>query len=405
VGVLAGEALVSRPPRAIVVVLDSVGAGELPDAAAYGDVGSDTLGHTAAAVGGLRMPHLGAMGLGNIEAIAGVEPVEAATASWGRAAELSAGKDTTTGHWEMMGLVLERPFPTYPHGFPPGVMAEFSRRTGLGWLGNYPASGTEIIQELGAEHMRTGNPIVYTSADSVFQIAAHEDVIPIELLYRICAVARDMLAGEHAVGRVIARPFIGPDADGKFVRTHRRRDFAVKPIEPTVLDVLSRQGVPCYGIGKIGEIFAWQGVCESPHSTDNMNGFDNILLRVTDGESGLVFANLVDFDMVWGHRNDVAGYAQGLEEVDARMPELLAAMVEGDLLIVTADHGCDPTTPSTDHSREYVPIVAKVKGVDRGADLGTRATFADIGATVLDFYGFGTLARVGTSFLAEVRGA
>jgi phosphopentomutase len=394
-----------RMPRAIVLVLDSVGVGELPDAAAYGDVGSDTLGNVARAAGGLAMPNLGAMGLGGVDDILGVPAVRTPSASRGRCAELSAGKDTTTGHWEMMGLRLEKPFPTYPDGFPPEVMEAFERATGLGWLGNHPASGTEIIQRLGDEHVRTGSPIVYTSADSVFQIAAHEEVIPVEYLYRICAIARDILVGEHGVGRVIARPFVGPDESGRYVRTHRRRDFAVRPPEPTVLDRLREHDVMVWGIGKIGEIFAWQGVCESPHVTDNMDGFDRLVERVSSAEDGFVFANLVDFDMVWGHRNDAAGYARGLEAVDARMPELLGAMADGDLLIVTADHGCDPTTASTDHSREYVPLIAKVKGVDRGADLGTRTTFADVGESVLDFYGIGGACGRGTSFLAEVREA
>ena len=396
----------ARQPRAIVLVLDSVGVGELPDAAEYGDQGSNTLANTAKAAGGLSMPNLGRMGLGNIAQVIGVEPVDAPTASWGRCGEASAGKDTTTGHWEMMGLKLELAFPTYPDGFPADVMDAFTRETGLGWLGNYPASGTAIIQELGDAHVATGKPIVYTSADSVFQIAAHEDVIAIERLYEICTIARErVVVGEHAVGRVIARPFIGPDEAGVYQRTHRRRDFALAPSEPTVLDRLAEIGVKSYGIGKIGEIFAWQGICESPHSTDNMNGFDHLLERVGDGENGFVFANLVDFDMVWGHRNDFLGYARGLDEVDVRIPELLGAMVEGDLLIVTADHGCDPTTPSTDHSREYTPLIAHLKGVERGVALGTRATFADIGETVLDFYGIAGACGRGTSFLSEVRSA
>jgi phosphopentomutase len=306
----------------------------------------------------------------------------------------------------MVGMRLDRPFPTYPDGFPPEVMDAFTRETGYGWLGNYAASGTVIIQELGAEHMRTGKPIVYTSADSVFQIATHEDVIPPEELYRVCTIVRTkVFVGEHAVGRVIARPFVGPDAAGVFTRTHRRRDFALEPPEPTALDVLEAEGIHTHGIGKIGEIFAWRGICSSPHSTDNMDGFDHLLELVADGENGFVFANLVDFDMLWGHRNDATGYARGLEAVDARMPELLDAMVAGDLLIVTADHGCDPTTPSTDHSREYTPLLAKVKGVDAGVALGTRLTFADTGETVLDFYGLAGRCGRGTSFLAEVRGA
>ncbi len=281
-------------------------------------------------------------------------------------------------------------------------MDAFVRETGYGWLGNYAASGTAIIQALGDEHVATGYPIVYTSADSVFQIAAHEDVIPVEELYRICAITRErVMVGEHAVGRIIARPFVGP-VDGTYVRTHRRRDFAVKPFEPTVLDRLTERGVTCYGIGKIGEIFAWQGICESPHVTDNMDGFTKLVQRVASDDDGFVFANLVDFDMLWGHRNDARGYAKGLEAVDARMPELLDAMIDGDLLIITADHGCDPTTASTDHSREYTPLIAKVKGVDRGVALGTRATFSDIGETVLDFYGFSGACGRGTSFLSEV---
>ena len=393
----------ARTPRAIVLVLDSVGVGELPDAAEYGDTGSNTLGNTALAAGGLALPNLGRMGLGNITDVAGVPPVAHPTASWGRCAEVSAGKDTTTGHWEMMGLALPTAFPTYPHGFPPEVMDVFMRETGLGWLGNCPASGTAIIQEFGDEHVRTGKPIIYTSADSVFQIAAHEDVIPVERLYEICTISRErVVIGEHNVGRVIARPFVGPDASGLYVRTHRRRDFALRPFEPTVLDRLAETGVKSYGIGKIGEIFAWQGVCESPHSSDNMNGFDNLLRRVSGAENGFVLANLVDFDTVWGHRNDFEGYARGLEAVAARMPELLGALDEGDLLIVTADHGCDPTTPSTDHSREYAPLLALRKGGGTGVDLGIRSTFADIGETVLDFYGIPGRCGRGTSFLAEV---
>lgn len=389
-----------------MLVLDSVGAGALPDAADYGDVGSNTLANVARGVGGLEMPNLGRMGLGNITDISGVAPVESPAASWGRNAEKSAGKDTTTGHWEMMGLQLERAFPTYPDGFPAEVMQAFERETGLGWLGNYPASGTVIIQDLGDEHVATGKPIIYTSADSVFQIAAHEDVIPIERLYELCTIARErVMVGEHAVGRIIARPYTGPDEAGLYSRTHRRRDFAVRPFEPTVLDRLAENGVLSYGVGKIGEIFAWQGICESPHVTDNMDGFDKLVARVSSDTPGFVFANLVDFDMIWGHRNDVAGYAAGLEAVDRRIPELLDAMIDGDLLVITADHGCDPTTDSTDHSREYTPLIAKIKGVDSGVALGTRSTFSDIGETVLDLYGLAGACGRGTSFLPEVRHA
>ena len=395
-----------REPRAIVLVLDSVGAGALPDAADYGDVGSNTLGNTAAAVGGLTMPVLGAMGLGNITSIAGVPPTTAPLASWGKNAEWSAGKDTTTGHWEMMGLVLEHAFPTYPQGFPSEVIDEFCQKTGLsGVLGNSVASGTVIIADLGDEHVATGLPIVYTSADSVFQIAAHEEVFGLERLYEVSEIARAMLTGEHCVGRVIARPFVGPDESGTYVRTHRRRDYAVKPFEPTVLDLLQDAGVPVFGVGKIGDIFAWQGITSSPHVTDNMDGFDHLVREVSRSEQGFVFCNLVDFDMLWGHRNDAAAYAAGLEAVDRRMPELLDVMVDGDLLIITADHGCDPTTASTDHSREYTPLIAKIKGVDAGVHLGVRATFGDIGETVLHFYGLRDRCGRGESFLDAVRDA
>lgn len=388
-----------------MLVLDSVGVGALPDAADYGDAGANTLGNIARSVGGLRLPNLEAMGLGNIIEIAGVSPRSRPSASWGLMSEASAGKDTTTGHWELTGIRLAQPFPTYPEGFPQELLQRFSEETGEGWLGNRPASGTEIISTLGDEHLRTRKPIVYTSADSVFQIAAHEDVIPVERLYEICRITRERVCvGQHAVGRIIARPFVGPDADGAFSRTHRRRDFALRPPVPTVLDRLAERGLPTHGIGKIGEIFAWQGVVDSPHSENNMHGFGNLLKAVADeSDNGFVFANLVDFDMVWGHRNDVAGYAGGLEEFDARLPELLEAMSEGDLLIITADHGCDPTTPSTDHSREYVPLLAFVKGTAHSSPLGTRSTFADVGATVLEFYGIES-AGEGSGFLRQVLG-
>ncbi|MHB1340331.1 MAG: phosphopentomutase [Coriobacteriia bacterium] len=396
----------ARAPRAIVMVLDSVGAGALPDAVEYGDAGSNTLSNTSHAVGGLHMPNLGAMGLGNITDILGVPPVADPTASFGRSAERSAGKDTTTGHWEMMGMVLTTAFPTYPDGFPDEVINEFITRTGVaGVLGNHAASGTVIIQQLGDEHVATGKPIVYTSADSVFQIAANEDTFGLDRLYQVSEIAREMLTGEHRVGRVIARPFVGPDATGHYERTHRRRDYAVTPFEPTALDLLQDAGVPVFGVGKIGDIFAWQGVTSSPHVTDNMDCFTHLVREVSRAEQGFVFANLVDFDMLWGHRNDAESYARGLEAVDARIPELLDAMVDGDILIVTADHGCDPTTPSSDHSREYTPLIVKVKGVDCGVDLGTRETFGDIGETVLDFYGLAARCGRGTSFLPEARDA
>jgi phosphopentomutase len=392
-----------REPRAIVVVLDSVGVGELPDAAAYGDVGSDTIGNTARAVGGLSLPYLGAMGIGCVADVQGVPCATAPTACWGRCAEASPGKDTTTGHWEMMGITLSRAFPTYPDGFPAGVLEEFSRRIGRGWLGNEAASGTEIIARLGDEHVRTGKVIVYTSADSVFQVAAHTGVVPLDELYGICRAAREIMSGDHCVARVIARPFTG--TSGAYVRTHERRDYAVEPFEPTVLDILTERGVMVRGVGKIGDIFAWRSVCESPHVTDNMDAVDKLVGEIARDEPGFVFANLVDFDMLWGHRNDAPAYAAGLEAFDARVPEILGALVDGDLLIITSDHGCDPTTPSTDHSREYALLLALVAGGrTTGAPLGTRTTFADVGETVLDFYGLAGSCGRGTSFLGELRG-
>lgn len=394
----------SRDPRAIVVVFDSVGVGEQPDAADYGDAGSDTLGNVARAMHGLHMPNLGALGLGCIEDVEGVGCIPGPTAFFGRMAERSPGKDTTTGHWEMMGISLSKAFPTYPKGFPPELLDDIGRRVGRGWLGNYPASGTEIIQTFGDEHVGTGDLIIYTSADSVLQIAAHEDVIGIEEQYRISRIAREVMTGDHCVARVITRPFVGPDATGTYVRTHRRRDYAVAPSEPTALDVLTKAGVKVHGVGKIGDIFDWKGVCESPHVTDNMDGFDKLLAAV-DGEPGFVFANLVDFDMLWGHRNDVTGYAGGLEQADTRIPELLTALVPGDLLVFTSDHGTDPTMPGTDHSREYALLLALVVGgATPGRPLGTRATFADLGETVLDYYGLGGACGRGTSFLAELKG-
>lgn len=400
--------LMSRSPRAVVLVLDSVGVGALPDADSYGDADSNTLGNISRAVGGLSLPNLGAMGLGNIIEIEGVDPSAMPSANWGLMAEASAGKDTTTGHWELMGLRLGQAFPTYPQGFPRELLDAFTQLTGEGWLGNRPASGTEIIQALGDAHVSTGKPIIYTSADSVFQIAAHEQVMPVERLYEVCRIAREYVCiGEHAVGRIIARPFLGPNADGHYTRTHRRRDFALKPTSDTVLDLLAAHGIPTHGIGKIGEIFAWKGVADSPHSESNMHGFDNLLhvLKEQD-DGGFVFANLVDFDMLWGHRNDVEGYARGLEELDTRIPELLDALEAGDLLIITADHGCDPTTPSTDHSREHVPLLALVQrepGITGiGRSLSLRRTFGDVGRTVLDFYGVQSDAVYGTSFLTEV---
>ena len=388
--------------RVILIVLDSVGIGALPDAAEYGeqDPLSNTLANTARAVGGLRMPHFQRLGLGNIVPVEGIPPAERPLAAYGRMAQGSKGKDTTTGHWEIAGLCSSRPLPTYAHGFPPEVIAAFERQIGRKTLGNYPASGTAIIQELGDEHVRTGCPIVYTSADSVFQIAAHEQAIPLEELYRICQIARQILTGEHNVGRVIARPFIGP-IDGQYVRTENRRDFSAAPPHPTILDRLRAAGQRVMAVGKIEDIFAHRGISDAIHSTNNMAGVDATLHFMGQGSGGLIFANLVDFDMLYGHRNDPRGYADALEAVDARVPELLQAMRASDLFFFTADHGNDPTTTSTDHSREYVPLLAVGDRVAAGTDLGTRETFADLGATVADVLGIGPIP-VGTSFAAQL---
>jgi phosphopentomutase len=375
--------------RTIIIVFDSVGAGELPDAKAFGDVGSNTLANTALAVGGLDLPNLGRLGLGNIIDIAGVPPAKEPKAAFGKLAEVSSGKDTTVGHWELMGIWSRQPFPVYPRGFPPELIETFTSLTGLKILGNKAASGTAIIAELGEEHLRTGRPIVYTSADSVWQIAAHEEIIPVDDLYRLCGIAREMLVGKHGVARVIARPFVG--APGAFERTHRRRDFSIAPPSNTLLDFAVRQGIPVLAAGKISEIFAGRGISESLHTADNNDTIDLTLEYMSRGpaENGkaIIFANLVDFDMLWGHRNDPAGYAAGLVSADMRLPEILSRLREDDLLIITADHGCDPTTPSTDHSREYVPILLYGAAIESGVDLGIRSTFADVAQTIAEAMG------------------
>jgi phosphopentomutase len=368
--------------RAILVVLDSVGIGGAPDAARYGDEGSNTLGNTARAVGGLHLPNLGRLGLGNLTPVEGVPPTERPAGAYGRMTEMSPGKDTTTGHWELAGVTLDSPFPVYPDGFPPDLIAEYERRIGRKVLGNYPVSGTVVIQELGQEHMRTGYPIVYTSADSVFQVAAHEEIIPVEELYRICGIAREMLDGEHAVGRVIARPFVGQP--GAFTRTERRKDFSLLPPKPTILDRVKEAGLEVMGVGKIEDIFAHRGLTQSNHTGNNMDSLDAILQFMAQDDPGLIFANLIDFDMLYGHRNNPRGYADTLEAFDRRLPELLAALRRDDLLILTADHGNDPTTPSTDHSREQVPLLLTGSQVRAGAELGTRSTFADVAATIAE---------------------
>jgi len=390
----------SRPNRAIVLVLDSVGAGALPDAAAYGDAGSDTLGNIARQVG-LRVPALRRLGLGKVAAIGGEAPPAVPDAAFGRMAEASPGKDSVTGHWELAGLVLDRAFPAFPEGFPPEVMAEFERRIGRGTLGNKAASGTVIIEELGPEHLRTGRPIVYTSVDSVFQIAAHEDVVPPPALYEMCAAAYAIVVDGLGLGRVIARPFVG--APGGFRRTANRRDFAMPPPEPTVLDRVSAAGWPVVAIGKIEDLFAGRGITRAVHTRSDDDGMDRLTAAIDEAGRGLVFANLVDFDSAYGHRNDVAGYAGNLERFDARLAALLPRLGPRDLLLITADHGNDPTTPSTDHSRELVPLLVTGAAVARGADLGLRATFADVGQTLAELFGVGPLPH-GTSFLREALG-
>ena len=382
--------------RFVILVADSVGCGALPDAAAYGDAGADTLGHVAAAVGGLSLPALGALGLGHCTTIKGVPPDPRPRGFHGRMAERSPGKDTITGHWEMMGVVLDRALALFPDGFPPEIIEPFVREAGVpGVLANRAASGTEIIQELGEEHQRTGKPIVYTSADSVFQIAAHEETVPIETLYRWCEIARRLL-DPWRVARVIARPFVG--RPGAYVRTYRRKDYAIAIPGRTVLDDLVERGVPVYGIGKIPDIFNHRGFAEEVHTEGNADGLARTAALLDRVDHGLVFVNLVDFDMLYGHRNDAPGYARALEALDRAIPGLLARLRPDEVLAVTADHGCDPTTPSTDHSREYAPILVHAGG--RGGDLGTRASFADLGATVAEF--FGAPVRVGESFLGEI---
>lgn len=382
--------------RVILIVMDSVGIGELPDAADYGDQGSNTVGNMAGQVG-LRVPTLRALGLSRVVEIGGPSPDP--IGAFGRMAEASAGKDSVTGHWEMMGIVLDRPFPTFPNGFPPDVMREFEARIGRRTLGNTVASGTVIIDQLGPEHVRTGAPIIYTSADSVFQIAAHESVVPVDELYRMCGVAFDLVARGMGVGRVIARPFVGEP--GRFTRTSNRRDFALEPFAPTLLDRLKAAGLPVVGIGKIEDLFAGRGLTRAVHTTSDDHGLDVLEQEIGDTERGLIAINLVDFDTQYGHRNDTAGYAANLERFDARLARLLPAIGAGDLLVVTADHGNDPTTPSTDHSREYVPVFLAGPAVRPGVSIGTRASFADLGQTVAEIFGVPPLGH-GTSFLAEI---
>jgi phosphopentomutase len=384
--------------RVALIVLDSLGMGEMPDAAAWGDAGADTLGHICESRE-VSMPNLRAWGLGNVRSLAGVPPVESPRGSYGRCALRSNGKDTTTGHWEMAGIILEKAFPTYPQGFPSDLIERFVEGAKVpGVLGNYPASGTEIIKELGEEHVRTGKPIVYTSADSVFQIAAHEEVIPVARLYEICETARNILRGEHEVGRVIARPFLGEP--GAFKRTENRHDYAVPPPRGMLLPVLSGAGLDVVAVGKISSIYDASGVTKELPGKNNDQSIDETIRALEEDSRGLVFSNLVDFDMLYGHRRDVEGYARALEHFDSRLPEIESAMREDDLLIITADHGNDPTYRGTDHTREYAPLLVYGKRARAGVNLGDRGSLSDIGQTVAE--NFGLRLSAGESFLGEI---
>jgi len=384
--------------RFVILIADSAGVGEMPDAAEYGDRGSDTIGNVSRAVGGLRLPNLGRMGLGHLTAVQGVPPDPAPLAFHGKMAERSKGKDTITGHWEMMGVVLDEPLALFPRGFPPEIVGPWTEAIGVaGVLGNRAASGTAIIEELGAEHRRSGRPILYTSADSVFQVACHTETVPLETLYAWCRIARRQL-DPWRVARVIARPFVGEP--GAYRRTYDRKDFALEPPARTVLERLAERKVPVVGVGKIGDVYDHRGISEEIHTEGNADGLRRTGEVLDRLDRGLLFVNLVDFDSQFGHRNDVPGYARALEEMDRALPGLLARLGPGDVIAVSADHGCDPTTPSTDHSREYVPLLVHAPGKG-GGSLGIRESFADLGRTVADF--FGVPAEVGKSFLGELR--
>ena len=385
--------------RVVIIVLDSAGIGATPDAALFGDVGSHTLGNIAQAVGGLKVPNMEAMGLGNIAIMDGVKPQLKPTAAFGKMDEVSAGKDTTAGHWELAGIHLTQPFPMYPEGFPPEVMDAFAAQTGRGWLGNYPSSGTVILDKLGDEHLKTGKLIVYTSGDSVFQIAAHEEIVPVEDLYKYCEIAREILRGEHEVSRVIARPFVGEPEN--FTRTANRHDYSVVPPEATVLDNIKEAGLMVLGIGKINDIYVGQGITEAVHTKSNKDGVEKTIEALrTQTDSGLIFTNLVDFDAKFGHRNNPEGYADALAEFDQHLPEIMDALAEDDILVLTADHGNDPTYPGTDHTREYVPILVAGETV-QSVNLGVRSTFADLAATIADIFDVKAPLH-GESFKADI---
>ena len=383
--------------RAILIILDSVGIGALPDAAEFGDKGANTLGNIYRARGGINLPNLYALGLANIDGALMGKGVAAPAGAFGKAAEITKAKDTTCGHWEISGLLMDKPLQVFPNGFPEKLMREFEEKIGRKTLCNFPASGTAIINEYGDEHMRTGYPIVYTSADSVFQVAAHEDVIPLEELYKICETARELLYGDYFVGRVIARPFIG--SNGKYTRTENRRDYAVEPTGDTILDALTREGKKTIAIGKIEDIFAHRGITVADHTKNNHDGIEATIKYISEGEGDFIFTNLVDFDMLYGHRNDVEGYAKALEYFDEQLTRIIEEMKDGDILIISADHGCDPTYPGTDHTREYIPVLACGDSIEPGTNLGVLDSFADIGASIYEYLTDKKWA-VGDSFLS-----
>ena len=388
--------------QVILLVLDSVGIGDAPDVEIFGDEGSNTLGNTAKAVGGLALPHLAKLGLGHLGEFPGIPAVKEPLGAFGRLTEVSVGKDTTTGHWELAGVSSSEAFPTFPNGFPKNFMDMYEERIGIGTLGNYPASGTVIIEELGEEHVNTGKPIIYTSADSVFQIAAHEAVIPIDRLYEICQIAREMLSGDLKVSRVIARPFIG--TPGSFTRTENRKDFSVPPPRKTLLDQVKESGLMVAGVGKIEDIFAFRGLTDSNHTGNNNDTINATIEFITTNKPGLIFVNLIDFDQLYGHRNNPEGYAKALQEFDRRLPEIREAMSEGDVMFITADHGNDPTTPSTDHSRERVPLLVAGDPIKQGINIGTRDSFCDMAASIsymLDVPGTGEGVEFATKIVKK----
>lgn len=385
--------------RVVLIVLDSVGIGALPDANKYGDENANTLGHVAEFCNGLKLPNLEALGLGNIDGVINIPKSPNPTGCFARLDEASNGKDTVTGHWEMVGIKSEIAFPTYPNGFPTEIIKEFEEKTGRKVIANKPASGTAILDEMGKEHIDTGALIVYTSADSVFQIAAHEDIVPIDELYKYCEIAREMLKGEHSVARVIARPFLGKP--GNFTRTPNRRDYALVPPHKTTLDMLKDKGLKVIAVGKIEDIFSGKGITDAVHTKDNMDGVDKTLDYMKENNKGLIFTNLVDFDMKWGHRNDAKAYGEGLEAFDSRLPEILSAMNDDDVLFITADHGCDPTTDGTDHTREYVPFLAYGKSLKTNTNLGTIDGFYCLGQTICDIFSADNIKN-GESFLNKI---